>query len=60
MNERPAAERGEPGGGEPRDGRRPEEAQAEECPVCGHPIGAVKGSRAAICPNCGFKDSCCY
>lgn len=29
------------------------------CPVCGHPIGAVRGSRAAVCSNCGFKDSCC-
>jgi hypothetical protein len=29
------------------------------CPVCGFPIGAVKGSKAAICDNCGFKDGCC-
>ena len=29
------------------------------CPVCGFPIGAVRGSKAAICANCGFKDSCC-
>jgi hypothetical protein len=29
------------------------------CPVCGHPIGAVRGSKAAICSNCGFKDGCC-
>jgi hypothetical protein len=30
-----------------------------ECPVCGFPIGAVRGSKAAICGNCGFKDGCC-
>jgi len=35
-----------------RDGRIP-------CPVCGFPIGAVRGSKAAICTNCGFKDGCC-
>ncbi|MEA2639015.1 MAG: hypothetical protein QOF51_409 [Chloroflexota bacterium] len=29
------------------------------CPVCGFPIGAVRGSKAAICANCGFKDGCC-
>ena len=29
------------------------------CPVCGFPIGAVRGSKAAICGNCGFKDGCC-
>jgi hypothetical protein len=29
------------------------------CPVCGFPIGAVHGSKAAICTNCGFKDGCC-
>jgi hypothetical protein len=29
------------------------------CPVCGFPIGAVRGSKAAICTNCGFKDGCC-
>jgi DNA-directed RNA polymerase subunit RPC12/RpoP len=29
------------------------------CPVCGFPIGAVRGSKAAICRNCGFKDGCC-
>ena len=30
-----------------------------ECPVCGFPIGAVRGSKSAICGNCGFKDGCC-
>lgn len=29
------------------------------CPVCGFPIGAVRGSKSAICTNCGFKDGCC-
>jgi len=29
------------------------------CPVCAFPIGAVRGSKAAICANCGFKDGCC-
>jgi len=29
------------------------------CPVCGFPIGAVQGSKAAVCGNCGFKDGCC-
>lgn len=30
------------------------------CPVCGHPMPDLKGGKAAICPVCGFKDSCCY
>jgi len=43
---------------------RPTEAEVERkgripCPVCGFPIGAVRGSKAAICTNCGFKDGCC-
>ena len=29
------------------------------CPVCGFPMGAVRGSKAAVCGNCGFKDGCC-
>lgn len=29
------------------------------CPVCGHEIGVVAGSKEAICKNCGFKDPCC-
>lgn len=32
----------------------------EPCPQCGHPMAAIRGSKDAICPNCGFKDSCCY
>ena len=30
------------------------------CPVCGFPMNAIRGSRDAICANCGFKDSCCF
>jgi hypothetical protein len=48
------------------DSRAPEPLDAEverkgriDCPVCGFPIGAVRGSKAAICGNCGFKDGCC-
>jgi hypothetical protein len=36
-----------------RSGRR------APCPVCGFPMSAIQGSRAAICGNCGFKDGCC-
>jgi len=36
-----------------------EEHRRIECPVCGFPIGAVRGSKEAICGNCGFKDGCC-
>ena len=30
------------------------------CPMCGAPMPDLKGGKASICPNCGFKDSCCY
>jgi hypothetical protein len=30
------------------------------CPVCGARMPDLKGGKASICPNCGFKDSCCY
>jgi hypothetical protein len=30
------------------------------CPVCGHEMPDLKGGKATICPECGFKDSCCY
>jgi hypothetical protein len=30
------------------------------CPVCAAPMPDLKGGKATICPNCGFKDSCCY
>jgi hypothetical protein len=50
--------------GSPRPGvdvasREPEQNGRIPCPVCGFPIGAVRGSKAAICGNCGFKDGCC-
>ncbi len=61
------------GPAEDQDGRKAAEVSAERghptderehrgsvpCPVCGFPIGAVRGSKAAICRNCGFKDGCC-
>jgi predicted RNA-binding Zn-ribbon protein involved in translation (DUF1610 family) len=31
----------------------------QPCPRCGTLISEVAGSKAAICPNCGFKDPCC-
>ena len=34
--------------------------EAQPCPRCGHAMPALKGGSASICPNCGFKDSCCY
>jgi predicted amidophosphoribosyltransferase len=30
------------------------------CPACGHPMPDLKGGKASICENCGYKDSCCY
>ena len=30
------------------------------CPVCGHAMPDLKGGKASICENCGYKDSCCY
>lgn len=30
------------------------------CPQCGHPMPDLKGGKASICENCGYKDSCCY
>ena len=42
-----------------RDSEDVERDRRVACPVCGFPIGAVRGSKAAICTNCGFKDGCC-
>lgn len=36
------------------------DAPIDSCPQCGHLMIAIRGSRDAICSNCGFKDSCCY
>ncbi len=30
------------------------------CPMCGTSMPDLKGGKASICPNCGFKDSCCF
>lgn len=30
------------------------------CPVCGSAMPDLKGGKATICSNCGFKDSCCF
>ncbi len=37
-----------------------EREETQPCPRCGHAMPALKGGSASICPNCGFKDSCCY
>ena len=31
----------------------------QPCPRCAYPISDIAGSRAAVCPNCGYKDPCC-
>ncbi len=38
----------------------PRREETQPCPRCGHLMPALKGGSASICPNCGFKDSCCY
>ena len=52
----------------PRDAPNPplEQGQRAEIPYgkqpclrCGYLISEIAGSKAAICPNCGFKDPCC-
>jgi len=30
------------------------------CPNCGVPMNGIRGSKNAVCQNCGFKDSCCF
>ena len=30
------------------------------CPNCGAMMNGIRGSKGAICQNCGFKDSCCF
>jgi hypothetical protein len=51
----------------PQQTQRPERMERREgasrempCPVCGEPMPDLKGGKGTICPNCGFKDSCCY
>ncbi len=41
-------------------GRREDDVREMPCPVCGELMPDLKGGKATICPNCGFKDSCCY
>jgi len=43
---------------DPREGRNA--TPVAPCPQCGFQMMAVRGSRDAVCQNCGFKDSCCY
>jgi hypothetical protein len=40
--------------------REAERVPIEPCPRCGYPMTAIRGSKEAVCGNCGFKDSCCY
>ena len=48
---------------EPRHAATEDEEQVpfgkQPCLQCGYPISDIAGSKAAICPNCGFKDPCC-
>jgi predicted RNA-binding Zn-ribbon protein involved in translation (DUF1610 family) len=37
-----------------------ERVPVQDCPQCGFSMTAIRGSKDAICSNCGFKDSCCY
>lgn len=39
----------------------PDAGQGEQpCPACGHPMPTLRGGTASLCPNCGYKESCCY
>ena len=49
--------RREPPRADPAEERLPYGKQP--CLQCGYPISEVAGSKAAICPRCGFKDPCC-
>lgn len=31
----------------------------QACLQCGFLISDIAGSKAAVCPRCGFKDPCC-
>lgn len=33
---------------------------AQDCPQCATQMLGIRGSKYAVCPNCGFKDSCCF
>lgn len=38
----------------------PDNDREMPCPMCGASMPDLKGGKASICPNCGFKDSCCF
>lgn len=38
----------------------PDSETTGPCPNCGEPMHAIRGSKQAVCQNCGFKDSCCF
>jgi hypothetical protein len=42
------------------DERQRPDVPVADCPQCGFPMLAIRGSKDAVCRNCGFKDSCCY
>lgn len=35
------------------------ENKKQRCPRCGELIGHIRGTKEAICKNCGYKDPCC-
>jgi predicted RNA-binding Zn-ribbon protein involved in translation (DUF1610 family) len=45
---------------EKRESRQEDRVPVAPCPQCGFSMMAVRGSKDAVCSNCGFKDSCCY
>ena len=42
-----------------RSARRKSETPVQDCPRCGMSMGAIAGSKTAICSNCGYKEPCC-
>ncbi|HUS15072.1 MAG TPA: hypothetical protein VM536_08660 [Chloroflexia bacterium] len=55
LPEPPPASRPDPPDADPSGGET-----TGPCPNCGAPMNAIRGSKLAICANCGFKDSCCF
>lgn len=41
-----------------RDGDNAKQ-QNGSCERCGAPMNTIRGSKKAICSNCGYKDDCC-
>lgn len=63
MSDAQTEERTQAEGHRERDGDIPASANGDRemsCPMCGASMPDLKGGKASICPNCGFKDSCCY